>query len=439
MRLLIYFFLVFTTNLVAGQNNFTTVEKTTWLIESKALPILIPPTESALATDAAAIKQKTENLTEEEIEKIKYWSAGSPSYRWNEFTITLIEKNKRMLESNRYLSLLNNAVYDAMLVTWKYKDSLKINRPEVYASGLQPLIDDTPSYSFPSEYSVTATIYAKMLTYFFPADSLAITQKLKEANDAVLNSGIHYNADIDAGNTLGIFISSQFIEYAKHDGSDLKWDGIIPKEEGKWYGENPGVPTFGKWKTWVLTSGSQFRPAAPDENFVAAEMEKLKAIKHTFDTDKTAYYYAGAMSKLLVEVVNKKIFEYELDKDPIATARIYSLLFISLYEGQVSAWDAKFTYWATRPILADPTFVPLLRTPNFPGYPSGHATTAASAATVLSYLFPTDKDYFETIANECAMSRFYGGIHFDIDNTTGLDMGKKIGDEIVKFVKEKNR
>lgn len=414
-------------------------KKNTWLINNNSLPILIAPIASSLESEAATIKQKTAQLTSEEIAKVTYWSAGAPAYRWNEFAITLIEKNKRHIESNRFLSLLNCASYDGMLITWKYKDSLKIKSPSAYFPELQPLIEDIPSYSFPSAYAVTAAIYAEMLTYFFPGDSIAIAQKLQEANTAVMNSGIHYKADMLAGNELGKFIGAQFIEYAKNDGSNLKWDGIIPAEEGKWYGENPVYLTLGKWKTWVLTSGSQFRPGPPADNFASAEMEKLKSIQHTFETDKTAFFWAGSMAKLLLEVANKKIFEYDLDKDPVAAARIYALLFVALYDAQVSAWDAKYTYWETRPQLYDPSFIPLIRTPNFPGYPSGHATTGASAAVVLSYLFPADKAYFELLANECAMSRFYGGIHFDIDNTTGMEMGKKIGAEIVKFVETNNR
>ncbi len=439
MRIQIYFLFVFSAHLVAAQNSSTAVKKNTWLISYESLPVLIPPTGSALASEAAMINQKTEQLTNDEIGKIKYWSAGSPSYRWNEFALTLIEKNKKLLESNRYLSLLNCATYDGMLITWQYKDSLKIKRPAEYVTQIQPLIEDIPSYSFPSEYSITASIYAEMLAYFFPGDTMAIAQKLQEADKAIVNSGIHYKADMKAGKELGKFISAQFIEYAKHDGSGMKWDSIIPIEDGKWYGENPLYPTLGKWKTWVLSSGNQFRPGPPDENFAISEMEKLKSVKHTYDTDKTAFYWAAPMGKLLLDVANKKIFEYDLDKDPVAAARIYALLYISLFDAQVSAWDAKYTYWATRPQLHDASFIPLIRTPNFPGYPSGHATTAASAATVLSYLFPDDKNYFEALANECAMSRFYGGIHFDIDNTTGLDMGKKIGEEIVKFVEENGR
>ncbi|MFI5172317.1 MAG: phosphatase PAP2 family protein [Chitinophagales bacterium] len=439
MRIPIYFFLVLSAHFVVAQSSSTKANRNTWLISYGSLPVLTAPQETTLASEAAAIKLRSEQLTGDEIGKIKYWSAGSPSYRWNEIAIALIEKNKRLIESNRFLALLNCAAYDGMLVTWHYKDSLKIKRPFEYISLLQPLIDDIPSYSFPSEYSVTASIYAGMLTYFFPGDSIEIRQKLNEANTAALNSGINYKSDITAGSELGKFIATQFVEYAKHDRSDVKWDSIIPKAEGLWHGENPAYPTMGKWKTWVLTSGSQFRPDPPAENFAIAEMEKLKSVKHSFDTDKTAFFWANAMSKLYFDIVNKKIFEYDLDKDPVAAARVYALLYISLYDAQVAAWDAKFTYWATRPQLQDPSFTPLIRTPNFPGYPSGHATTAASAAVVLSYIFPADKDYFELLAKECAMSRFYGGIHFDIDNNTGLEMGKKIGAEIVKFVEGNNK
>ncbi|MDB5119029.1 MAG: PA-phosphatase [Sphingobacteriales bacterium] len=82
---------------------------------------------------------------------------------------------------------------------------------------------------------------------------------------------------------------------------------------------------------------------------------------------------------------------------------------------------------------------PLLRThwqlPLFPGYPSGHATTSNAIATMLAYLFPTDADEFFKRAQDCADSRFEGGIHFRTDNEVGLTMGKLIGQEIIKKAK----
>ncbi|MBC8173799.1 MAG: phosphatase PAP2 family protein, partial [Chitinophagales bacterium] len=414
-------------------------KRNTWLINMEQINAPATPDKTSLTAEARKIMEDQQSLTKEEIEKIRYWNAGCPSYRWNEIAMDLIAKNQKPVESNHFLSLLNCAVNDAMIITWKYKDVYKIGRPATFINAQNTVVDDPHSYSYPSEYSITSLIFADMLTHFFPADASFINEKLNEANTAILNSGMHFKSDMDAGNILGKVISAEYIAYAKKDGSDTKWDSIIPPGANKWNGKNPMYPTMGSWKTWTLTTGNQYRPAPPYENFESAEMEKIKTVKHTFDTDKTAFYWAPSMSRIMFEIVSKKIFEYKLDEDPVEAARIYALLYISLYDAQVAAWDAKYTYWGTRPQLYDPSFKPLIRTPNFPGYPSGHATGGASASVVMGYLFPADKNYFEALAKECAMSRFYAGIHFDIDNSTGLELGKKVGDEIVRIIEINNR
>jgi hypothetical protein len=86
-----------------------------------------------------------------------------------------------------------------------------------------------------------------------------------------------------------------------------------------------------------------------------------------------------------------------------------------------------------RPFQYDPEFKPILvETPNFPGYPAGHTTVAGSIATVLSYLFPQDKNFFVELALECSESRFEGGVHFRTDNEVGLEMGRKVGEKVIE-------
>jgi hypothetical protein len=50
---------------------------------------------------------------------------------------------------------------------------------------------------------------------------------------------------------------------------------------------------------------------------------------------------------------------------------------------------------------------------------------------VLSYFFPADAQQFQKLAQDCADSRFYAGIHFRTDNETGLKLGKEIGSYVV--------
>jgi hypothetical protein len=134
-------------------------------------------------------------------------------------------------------------------------------------------------------------------------------------------------------------------------------------------------------------------------------------------------------------MTSQKIFEHNLHTDPPRAARIYALKSVAGYDAFVACWEAKYTYWGIRPYQYDTTFKHTLGMPPFPGYPSGHATTSSAVATVLAYFFPEDEQLFKIKAQECAESRFEGGIHFRTDNTVGLEMGQKIGEQVIKRAK----
>src|SRR5881394_354375 len=100
---------------------------------------------------------------------------------------------------------------------------------------------------------------------------------------------------------------------------------------------------------------------------------------------------------------------------------------------------------------ADADWSPLLTTPPFPTYTSGHSTFSAAAAAVLAGFFKSDKISFTTqsenpaahsrtfksfsqAAAEAGESRIYGGIHWDFDNTAGLAEGKKVGQYVISHM-----
>ena len=89
-------------------------------------------------------------------------------------------------------------------------------------------------------------------------------------------------------------------------------------------------------------------------------------------------------------------------------------------------------------------WLPLLNTPSFPEYPSGHSAFSGAAATVLTRFFGTDavpftvgsdtlpdvtRSYrsFSSAAEEIGMSRIYGGIHFLSADLDGLELGRRLG------------
>lgn len=128
---------------------------------------------------------------------------------------------------------------------------------------------------------------------------------------------------------------------------------------------------------------------------------------------------------------------------------VLARLGIGLADAFIGCWDAKFEYDLLRPVtyirrVMDPKWEPLLITPPFPEYPSGHSTQSGAAATVLTAIWGEDFAFtdatheddglaprsfpsFWAAADEAGISRLYGGIHFRAAIERGLDQGRCIG------------
>ena len=204
----------------------------------------------------------------------------------------------------------------------------------------------------------------------------------------------------------------------------------MPNDPKLWHGKYPVGVTVPNFKPLVMKAGNQFRPPAPPD--FEKEMTELKEFKRSFPTDECAMRW-NALTGMdyWTDMASKKMFEYHLDNNTPECARIYTLLHVAMHDAAIAIMDAKYAYWGIRPFQYDTTFVPLLETPPFPGYPSGHATASSTAANVLAYFFPGDAEFFKSKAKECADSRFYGGIHFKSDNETGLEMGERLAQYII--------
>ena len=122
---------------------------------------------------------------------------------------------------------------------------------------------------------------------------------------------------------------------------------------------------------------------------------------------------------------------------------------VAMADGFIGCWASKYDYDTVRPVsyikaVIDPNWEPLLITPPFPEYPSGHSTQSGAAAAVLTAIFgegysfgdPTHEadgiavrqfGSFQAAAEEAALSRLYGGIHFRAGIERGLEQGRCIG------------
>ncbi|MDQ3972954.1 MAG: vanadium-dependent haloperoxidase, partial [Actinomycetota bacterium] len=204
----------------------------------------------------------------------------------------------------------------------------------------------------------------------------------------------------------------------------------------------------GTWRTWVLASGSQLRPAPPPpigspENLAEAREVMRAKDELTPEQQRFARYWEGGEGTSLPPGIWNEVALAYAARDRLSTpraARLFALLNVSQADAGVAAWDAKYVYWYPRPEntirdLVDPNWTPLLQTPLFPAYVSGHAVYSGAAGEVMGYLFPAELAQFRAKAEEAAISRVYGGIHWPVDSEDGLPMGREIGRLVVEWAR----
>jgi len=148
----------------------------------------------------------------------------------------------------------------------------------------------------------------------------------------------------------------------------------------------------------------------------------------------------------------------EKNKAPIEkSAKVLSTLAIAIADGFINCWEAKFHYNTIRPETIinryiDKDWRPLLQTPPFPEYPSGHSVVSGASAVILTEVFGDNYAYtdstevpfgmpprsyksFSEAAREASISRMYGGIHYLPALNNGLEEGRKIGEYVLAKLK----
>ncbi|HUQ98136.1 MAG TPA: vanadium-dependent haloperoxidase [Gemmatimonadaceae bacterium] len=213
------------------------------------------------------------------------------------------------------------------------------------------------------------------------------------------------------------------------------WNGTIPTGPGMWYTAK-GVPPIGVLaahaRPWLLDSASQLRPPPPpaygSPTFKAAleEVQRVARERTPEQTRIAQQWNAGDPWARWNEEAAAAIGRNHLSE--VEAARVLAMLNVGASDAIIACFDAKYYYWTIRPSQADTTLVlaDSVDLPNFPSYPSGHACSAGAFDAVLGHFFPRERAAFTRIAEEQAMSRLYGGIHYRFDNDGGLALGRKV-------------
>jgi hypothetical protein len=231
----------------------------------------------------------------------------------------------------------------------------------------------------------------------------------------------------------------------------------------------PALPWLGKMVPFTMTSPSEFRPDPPyslTSTEWAKDYNQIKAVGAVnsvvrtpeqteialFWTDHVGTQYARAFRALAVA----------RNLDISDTARLFATLYTTGADAAIGCWDAKYHYNFWRPVtaipnggidgnqdtIADPSWKPLLPTPNHPEYPAAHGCVTGSLATALKNFFGTPnvtvvvssavtnttRTFTSTNdwVKEVEYARTWAGFHYHNSAVQGAVLGKKVSDKVAR-------
>jgi hypothetical protein len=211
-----------------------------------------------------------------------------------------------------------------------------------------------------------------------------------------------------------------------------------------------------------MEAASQFRPAGPPSlksKRWAADYIEVKAlgVKNNSSRDReqtaTALFWEPLAGTVWPATIRRLAKEQGLDLP--SSSRFQAAAFAAFADGLIACWDAKFYFNFWRPVtaiqqgqadandrtMADPGWEPLVATPNFPEYPSGHACATAAVAQTIEDFFPHDvliparnivtgEERFyrraRDVVDEVVEARMLLGLHFRSADEDGADIGRKV-------------
>ena len=415
----------------------------TWAISSGKDYRVPPPPDAAATNDELQWLHNFVGQSDPRIApEINFWDAGSPAYRWIDLISTrFLQGQPSSAYPHRVYAYVAMAMYDATVATWDSKYAYNRPRPSVADPTLQTLLPTPQSPSYPSEHAAAAAAAAGVLSYFFPNEADYFERLAEGAARSRLYAGLQYPSDYFAGLDLGRQVAARVIALAKADGSDAVWAGTVPTGKCNWVGSNPGNVTAANWKPLLLVAPNEFRPATPpacDSTQMVAQAAAVRDFPRSpaaFATNYKAFYWQSpeGLQTWPYVYANKWMAEDKLDQNPPRAARAYALIALSFFDAFIASQDGKFTYWYIRPNQFDPAIVPLFPVPNFPSYPSNHSTFSATRSEMLAYLFPVHADFIRAVGKEAGDSRIWAGIHYQIDNESGGQLGRSVAQKFITW------
>jgi hypothetical protein len=279
-----------------------------------------------------------------------------------------------------------------------------------------------------------------------------------------------------SGISLGQNVANQILAWRASDGWNAAYNYVPGTQPGDWRPTPPGyapflLPQWADVAPFTMSSGDQFRQSPPPDLTSPAYTAAFNQVKdlgaknsdsRTADQTEIALFWADGAGTYTPpghwNTIASTVAQ-EQKNDLVQDARLFALLNLALADSAISCWDMKRYYGLWRPISAireadtdgnsdteaDPSWEPLIVTPPFPAYSSGHSTFSGAAAELLTDFFGeqpftigsdglpgVERNFlsFWDAAEEAGISRIYGGIHWEFDSLEGLLGGKLLGDYV---------
>ncbi len=336
---------------------------------------------------------------------------------------------------------------------------------------------------------------ASVMAYLNVGEELIFsTQKIKTYKDSVYQVWSQ-SPKFESSLAYAEKVSQEIIAWASKDNyaqtRTMPKFSINTENPSRWVPTPPdymdGIePNWMKMRTFVQDSSSMFKPNGPtafslekDSQFYKELMEvydavnKARALGEESEMVEIAQFWdcnpyvsthkghmmfatkkitPGAHWILINKLVAKK--ENLTFED---TARSYAMLTLGVYEAFISSWDEKYRSNLIRPETLineniDEQWTPILQTPPFPEHTSGHSVVSAASSVIMTHLYgekyqfddTTELPYglpirsfnsFKDAAEEAAISRLYGGIHYMPAIKDGLSQGRQVGNYVIEKIK----
>lgn len=318
--------------------------------------------------------------------------------------------------------------------------------------------------------NVVSTALVAGATTEFDAQEASLLATLSAGVDAAV-----VDRSVDYGDALG----NAILVWAATDGTALQadcqtnWVAPIPPNSGGWTpvsgSAQPLLPCWGDMRTFVVADGLECEPIGPPaySNSIGSAWHAQSLLVYnttgdaganlTQDQRDIALYWAdnaggtGTPPGHWIAIACQISADEALSLD--VSAEAFARVGLAVADAFITCWEAKYTSYLQRPATyirdnIDGGWDPVIGTPNFPTYTSGHSTQSGAAAIVLTEVFgnyaftdtchsrlnptaglPADRAYtnFVQAASEAAVSRLYGGIHYLFDNYDGIDSGVCVG------------